>query len=44
MLLGWLKEGRLDPAIDQVLPLTEGHHAQELLEGSHVSGKIILQP
>lgn len=43
-LLGWLKEGRLGPAIDQVLPLDKAWHAQKLLEDSHVSGKIVLQP
>jgi len=31
-LLGWLKEGRLDPVIDQVLPLDKAWHAQKLLE------------
>ena len=43
-LLGWLKEGRLDPVIDQVLSLNQVLYAQELLEASHVSGKIVLQP
>lgn len=43
-LLGWLKEGRLDPVTDQVLPLDKAWHAQKLLENSHVSGKIVLQP
>lgn len=43
ILLGWLKEGRLEP-VTETLPLDEVRHAQELLEGSHVSGKIVLQP
>lgn len=44
LLLGWLKDDRIDPVIDRILPLSEARRAQELLEGSHVVGKIILQP
>ena len=44
ILLDWLKEGRIDPVIDRVLPLGEARRAQELLEGSNVFGKIVLQP
>ena len=43
-LLGWLAAGKIDPVIDRVLPLAEARHAQELLESSHVTGKIVLKP
>ncbi len=43
-LLGWLASGKIDPAIARVLPLDQARYAQELLEGSNVSGKIVLQP
>ncbi len=44
ILFGWLKEGLIDPVVDQVLPLDQARRAQELLEGSNVSGKIVLRP
>ncbi len=44
ILFEWLGKGRIDPVIHSILPLNEARHAQELLERSHVSGKIILQP
>ena len=43
-LLGWLKEGKIDPVIDRVLPLSEARQAQELVEKAQVSGRIVLQP
>ncbi len=42
-MLDWLKDGKIDPVIDRTLPLSEARHAQELLEGSRVSGKIVLE-
>ena len=36
--------GRLKPAVDRVLPLSEVRKAHELLEGKEVNGKIVLVP
>jgi len=42
-MLDWLKDGKIDPVIERTLPLSEARHAQELLEGSQVLGKIVLK-
>ncbi|MEY3867715.1 MAG: hypothetical protein RLZZ338_1606 [Cyanobacteriota bacterium] len=42
-LLNLLQEGKITPAIAEILPLREVRHAQELLEKKALSGKIILR-
>jgi NADPH:quinone reductase-like Zn-dependent oxidoreductase len=36
-------EGQLKPVVSKVLPLQEVQKAHQMIEGKHVSGKIILQ-
>lgn len=43
-LFDGLTEGRIDPAIHKVLPLRDARLAQEMLERSQASGKIVLTP
>jgi NADPH:quinone reductase-like Zn-dependent oxidoreductase len=38
-----IDEGHVHPAVTTVLPLTEARKAQEMSEGHHVSGKIVLR-
>ncbi|MEN2977118.1 zinc-binding dehydrogenase [Tistrella bauzanensis] len=42
--LDLVAEGRLDPVIDRVLPLSEGREAVRLLEDREVFGKVIVRP
>ncbi len=44
MLFGWLAEGKIDPAIYEVLPLADVALAQTMLEASAAHGKIVLRP
>ena len=37
-------EGRLEPVIQEVLPLDEARRAHELLEAGEVFGKLVLVP
>jgi len=43
-VLELLEEGKIDPVIDRVLPLSEAVKAHELLENSEHIGKIVLVP
>jgi alcohol dehydrogenase len=43
-MLGYAADGSLLPVIDKVLPLTEVHEAERLMEAREVFGKIVLQP
>ena len=40
----WVAEGRLAPAIDEVLPFTRAGEALERLEQRKVKGKLVLVP
>ncbi|AFK55972.1 zinc-binding dehydrogenase [Tistrella mobilis] len=42
--LDLVAEGRLDPVIDKVLPLSEGREGVRLLEDREVFGKVIVKP
>ena len=44
MLFGWLAHGKIDPAVHAVLPLSDARRAQEMLERSEVTGKVVLIP
>jgi len=43
-MLGYAADGSLLPVIDKVLPLTEVHEAERLMEQREVFGKIVLKP
>ena len=43
-LLGLVESGRLEPVIDQVLPLDGIHEAERLLEDREVFGKVVVTP
>ena len=44
ILLALLGEGKIEPRIAEVLPLSEAGRAHELLEAAGVTGKIVLRP
>jgi NADPH:quinone reductase-like Zn-dependent oxidoreductase len=39
----WADEGKLKPVVSQVFPLREAQKAQELVQGNHTRGKVVLQ-
>ena len=41
-LLDFLQQGKIKPLVAERLPLIEARHAQELIEGGGVTGKIVL--
>ena len=41
-LFAWLAEGRLQPVIDSVLPLSAAHEAHRRIEAAEVLGRIVL--
>src|SRR5204862_5679728 len=43
-LLGLIRDGRLKPVIDRVLPLAEAAEGERLLEEREVIGKVLLKP
>lgn len=43
-VMGLVLEGRLEPVVDEVLPLEEIRAAHERLEGGEVFGKLVLTP
>lgn len=43
-VMGLVLEGRLEPVVDEVLPLDEIRAAHERLEGGEVFGKLVLTP
>lgn len=43
-LLDMVKEGRLKPVVDQVLPLSQGAEAMRLLEERRFFGKVVIAP
>jgi NADPH:quinone reductase-like Zn-dependent oxidoreductase len=43
-IMNHVAAGRLKATVDQVLPLSEGKHAQELLASRQHFGKLVLQP
>jgi alcohol dehydrogenase len=43
-LLGLIRDGRLRPVIDRVLPLDAAAEAERLLEDREVIGKVLLKP
>jgi len=43
-LLGLIKDGRLKPVIDRVLPMEEAAEGERLLEDREVVGKVLLKP
>jgi alcohol dehydrogenase len=43
-LLGLIRDGRLKPVIDRVLPLDQAAEAERLLEDREVVGKVLLKP
>jgi len=43
-LLGLIRDGRLKPVIDRVLPLDEAAEGERLLEDREVIGKVLLKP
>jgi alcohol dehydrogenase len=43
-LLGLVRDGRLKPVIDRVLPLEEAAEGERLLEEREVIGKVLLKP
>lgn len=40
---GLIDSGQIKPVVAQTFPLSEARQAQELSQGSHVQGKIVLQ-
>jgi NADPH:quinone reductase-like Zn-dependent oxidoreductase len=44
VLLGLLREGKINPVVAERLPLTDARHAHELLESSAEKGKLVLVP
>ena len=43
-LLGLIRDGRLKPAIDRVLPIEQAAEGERLLEDREVVGKVLLKP
>lgn len=43
-LISWIREGKLEPVIDRVLPLEEVGEAERLLEDREVFGKVLVRP
>jgi NADPH2:quinone reductase len=43
-IFAWIAEGKLAPAIDEVLPFTDARVALERLEQRRVKGKLVLKP
>jgi len=43
-LLGLVRDGRLQPVIGRVLPLTAAAEGERLLEEREVIGKVLLKP
>jgi len=43
-LLGLIRDGRLKPVIDRVLPIDAAAEAERLLEDREVVGKVLLKP
>ena len=43
-LLGLIRDGRLKPVIDRVLPLDAAAEGERLLEDREVIGKVLLKP
>jgi NADPH:quinone reductase-like Zn-dependent oxidoreductase len=43
-LLALPREGKIHPVVAERLPLTEAHHAHELLESAASKGKLVLVP
>ena len=43
-LLNLIREGRLKPVIDRVLPLDAAAEGERLLEDREVVGKVLLKP
>jgi alcohol dehydrogenase len=43
-LLGLIRDGRLKPVIDRVLPIDQAAEAERLLEDREVVGKVLLKP
>jgi alcohol dehydrogenase len=43
-LVALIAEGRLDPVVEKILPVSEAAEAERLLEDREVFGKILLQP
>jgi len=43
-VLGWVRSGKLQIRISQILPLQEAHEAHRLLQGRKTTGKILLVP
>lgn len=42
-LFGWVKEGKLNPQVEAVLPLSEAQQAQQMLEAKRAFGRVVLQ-
>ncbi|MEQ9530701.1 MAG: zinc-binding dehydrogenase [Haliea sp.] len=43
-LVALIAEGRLDPVVEKILPVSEAAEAERMLEDREVFGKILLQP
>jgi alcohol dehydrogenase len=43
-LMGYIRDGRMAPAIDHVLPLEEARAGVKLLEDRNVFGKVVIRP
>ena len=43
-MLDYAASGELEPVIDRVMPLSEVHEAERLMEDREVFGKIVLEP
>jgi alcohol dehydrogenase len=43
-LMGYIRDGRMTPAIDHVLPLEEARVGVKLLEDRNVFGKVVIRP
>jgi NADPH:quinone reductase-like Zn-dependent oxidoreductase len=42
-LLAMLAEGRIDPAVSEVVPLAEARHAHERVEAGEIQGKLVMR-